>query len=263
MINLNKYRKLSVLAVIIMVITWLSTMAAFWSSVLTVGAKHEEWVVLFMCLVILSGLLLFYIAFKAADSAKLERIRNEAYESGKSEVIQETERKKQEENRQQVKDEDIKKTAGSILSGINSVRSEAGLCNKLLTNLAREMGFVQGVMYTRNKKESVFHPCGEYALTDRKPEPFKDGETVAGQVVSGKSVTVIHDIPENYFTISSGLGSSAPTCLVLAPVIHNNETIAVLELAAFRKPDASVEKILEMILSEADPKINKFIADKS
>ncbi|HEX2393821.1 MAG TPA: GAF domain-containing protein [Bacteroidales bacterium] len=263
MINLSKYRKLSVLAVIILVITWLSSMAAFWNTLLTTDAKNEGWVVLFMSTVLFTGMLLFYFAYVAADPVRIENIRKEAFESGKSGVIQEFERKKQSENKQQVKDEDIKKVTDAVLSGINSARSASGICNKLLACMAHEMGFVQGVMYLRNQKDAVFNPCGEYALTDRKPEPFKDGETLAGQAVSGKSITVIHDIPENYFKISSGLGSSAPKYLLLAPVVYNNETIAVLELAAFRKPDESMEKIMEMIFAEAGPKINKFIAAQS
>jgi len=257
MINMSKYRKLSVFAIIILVIAWISAMAAYWNSLPKTDAKNEGWVVLFMSLILISGLVLFYFIFITADTRKIEILRKEAFDSGKSEVIQEIESKKKTAHDQQVKDEDLQKVVDAVLSGINSVRSENGLCNKLLTGLAREMGFVQGVMYMR--KDSLFSPAGEYALTDRKPEPFKDGETLAGQAVSNKTITVIYDIPENYFSISSGLGKSAPRYLLLVPAVYNNETIAVLELAAFTKPDASTEKILEKILTEAGPKINKFI----
>lgn len=257
MINLSKYRKLSVFAVIILVITWFSAMAAFWNSLLTTDARNEGWVVLFMILTFFAGIFLFYFAFVSADPLKIEMLRKEAYESGKSEIIQETERKKQSHHEQQVKDEDIQKVVDAVLAGVNSARSENGVCNKLLAGLAREMGFVQGVMYLR--KGTDFIPSGEYALTDRKPEPFREGETIAGQAVSNKAITIINDIPENYFTISSGLGKSSPGHLLLAPVEFNNETIAVLELAVFTKPDNSTEKILLQILSEAGSKLNKFI----
>lgn len=260
MINLSKYRKLSIISVIIFSITWLSALAAFWNTILTTQAKNEGWVIVFMSMVLISGIILFYFAFVSADQTKINQMVSKAYESGKSEIIREIERKKQTEHDQQAKDEDIQKTLDAVLSGIGAARSENGLCSKLLTGLAREMEFVQGVMYLR--KDSVFFPAGEYALTDRKPQPFSDGETLASQAVSSKSITIIHDIPENYFTISSGLGSSSPGHLVLAPVVHNNEVIGVLELASFNKPDASTEKILEKILEEAAPKIKKFI-DKS
>jgi hypothetical protein len=253
--NLSKYRKLSVLAVIILVITWLSAMAAFWNY--KVDAKNAGWVVVFMGMVIIPGILLFAISYFSIDPSKIEIMRKDAYESGKSDMLQDFESKKQTAHDQQVKDEDMQKIVDAVLSGINSVRSESGLCNKLLTGLSREMGFVQGVMYIR--KGTIFNPSGVYALTDRKPESFKEGETLAGQAVANKSITIIHDIPEKYFSISSGLGNSSPRYLLLVPAIYNNEIIAVLELAAFTKPDESTEKLLEKILSEASSKINKFI----
>lgn len=205
MINLGKNKKLSVLAVIIMVITWLSAMAAFWNTMLASDAKNEGWVLMFMIIVLFTGILLFYFAFVASDPVRIENIRKEAFESGKYMILQEIERKNQSDEKQNVKDEDVKKVADAVLSGINSARSASGLCNKLLAGMAREMGFVQGIIYLKNKAEAIYNPCGEYALTDRKPEPFKDGETLAGQAVSAKSVMVIYDIPENYFKISSGL----------------------------------------------------------
>jgi GAF domain len=264
MINLSKYRRWSVSAVITLVLTWIAALAALWNSLLNADVKNEGWAVVFMCLVFFSGILLFYLAFISADQEKIEKIKKEAFDSGRSELIQEVESKKQADQDQQVQDGDIQKVVDAVLASIQSVRSESGLCNKLLASLAREMAFVQGVMYIWNKNESVFNPSGEYALTDRKPQPFKNGETLAGQAVLNKSMTVIYDIPENYFKISSGLGSSAPRYLLIAPVIHNKETIAVLELAAFKRPDESTEKILNTILSEAGNKVNKFItASKS
>jgi two-component system chemotaxis sensor kinase CheA len=72
---------------------------------------------------------------------------------------------------------------------------------------------------------------------------------------------ILYDVPENYFIISSGLGSSQPRYLLIAPVLLNNETIAVLELAAFKKPDENTSRILEKVLSEVGHKLNKFITD--
>jgi hypothetical protein len=262
MIYLSKYRKLSVLAVCVLGLAWISALGAFWNTILKTEIRHEGLIILLMSLVFLSGLSLFYLAFISSDAAKRENEIKDAFESGKAQVTQEYEQKKQAEKHQQLKDEDIRQKADAIMSGIQATRSASGLCNKLLSNLAREMGIVQGVMYT-GTEDSGFAPCGEYALTDRKPEPFKKGETIASQAVLNKSITVIRDIPENYFRISSGLGSSAPKCLVLAPVLFNNETIAVLELATFEKPDAFAVKIMEMVLAEAATKLKKFIADKS
>ncbi len=69
--------------------------------------------------------------------------------------MQEMEKKKQAETEQNVIAEDTQKIAESVLSGLQNLRSANSLYNKLLGNLAREIGFVQGVMYVKNKKEDT------------------------------------------------------------------------------------------------------------
>jgi hypothetical protein len=258
--NLSKYRKLSVTAMIVMAVSWLFGLGALWNSILTTEAKHEGWIIVFMLLVLIIGLLLFYISYITTDIAASEKMRKEAFESGKAEIIQEIERKSKEESTQKAGMDDLQAAVDAILSGLQGARAQHGLCNKVLGNLAREMGFVQGIIYVKNKNEEMFNPSGEYALTDRKPQPFKAGETLPGQVAESKSLMVINDIPENYFVVSSGLGSSQPRCLILSPVLLNNETIAVLELASFKKPDERTHEILNKVSSELGPKLKKFIS---
>ena len=44
------------------------------------------------------------------------------------------------------------KIIDAILTGIQAVRSENGLCNKILANLAKQLGFVQGIMYIKRNR---------------------------------------------------------------------------------------------------------------
>jgi putative methionine-R-sulfoxide reductase with GAF domain len=260
MINLDKYRKLSFLAIILLVVGLLLTFAALWNSLLTSEVKHEGWVVVFLLFMFAVGVFLFFIAYKTADPSGFEKSRKMAYESGKSEVLQEMEKKNQEEKSDdKVESADIEKAAGLILSGMQGIRSENSFCNRILTNLAREMGFVQGIFYVKDKKQGQYNPSGEYALTDRKPEPFKIGEGLAGQVAENKSAMTLYDVPEHYFTVSSGLGSSQPRFLLIVPVLFNEESIAVLELASFKKPDEITGRILDKVSSELGPRLNKFV----
>jgi hypothetical protein len=205
------------------------------------------------------GMFLFYIAYKTTDIAALEKIRKEAFESGKTGVIQEIEKNRQEESGQKAGTEDVQAVVDAILSGMQGIRTENGLCNKVLGNLAREMGFVQGIIYVKSKNEAQYNPAGEYALTDRKPQPFKAGETLPGQAAESKSLIVLYDIPEDYFMVSSGLGSSKPRYLLLCPVVTHNETIAVLELAAFKKPDEKTSDILNKVTADLGIRLNKFV----
>ena len=64
---------------------------------------------------------------------------------------------------------------------------------------------------------------------------------------------VLHDIPEQYFTVESGLGSSKPRFLLITPLIFENECYGVIELSAFKKPDDLTDKIMQRLSAELGP----------
>ena len=61
------------------------------------------------------------------------------------------------------------------------------------------------------------------------------------------------EVPENYVTITSGLGGASPSALLLVPLKNNDKIFGVLELATFSKYEAHeielVEKLTESIAS--------------
>lgn len=256
--NLSKYRRLSVIAVTSMAILLLCSLAAFRNAIFNADVKNEGWVIAFVLLLFVAGLLLFRIAFVTTDVNEPEHIRKEAYNLGKTEALQEVEKKEKEKEARESQRVDLQQTVAAIFTGLQGIRTEGSLCNKVLTNLGRELGFVQGIIYTRKNNEENFAPAGEYALTDRKPQPFKPGDTLPGQAALNQSMMVIYDIPENYFTVTSGLGSAYPRYLVLYPVVLQNQTIAVLELGAFKKPDENTSKLLGLVANELGTRLNKF-----
>ncbi len=64
---------------------------------------------------------------------------------------------------------------------------------------------------------------------------FEPGEGLLGQTVKDQRLCVLHDVPEQYFTIGSGLGHSAPRHLMIAPVSADGTVKAVLELGFFQR----------------------------
>ncbi|MBN1789768.1 MAG: GAF domain-containing protein [Bacteroidales bacterium] len=258
MTNLGKYRKLSYIAIAVMVVTMLLSFAALWNSLLTSDAKNEGWVILFFLLAFLSGVFLFFLAYKSTDAPELENIKKTSFEAGKKEILQEIEKRNQEVEKEKIEEEDIDKSTEGILAGLKGIRTETGLCNKVLTNLANQLGFVQGIFYVKETGGELFNAAGDYALTGMKPKSFKAGENLPGQVAVHKAPVTVYDIPEEYFSISSGLGSSKPRFLILAPVLFKEECVAVLELASFKKPDELTIKVLNKISSELGIRLNKF-----
>ena len=261
MINTGKYRQYSIVALIVMVVAFLLSFVSLWNSLLTSSVKHEGWLIFFLLLLFVAGMLLFLIAYKNTDENTLDLIRKNAYESGKAEILKEMEKRNAEESdTQKIEDDILDKKVQEVLTGLQSTRSQAGFCNKVLTSLSNHLGFVQGILYLKDTENQAFKPAGEYALTDQKPQPFTSGENLNGQVAESGQMMVLYDVPENYFSIASGLGTSKPRFLVLVPVTVNNASIAVLELAAFKKPDEYTRKFLSKISNELGNKLNKFIA---
>jgi GAF domain-containing protein len=253
MSNLSKYRQFSVWAMVILVAGFVLACAACWNAISNPGAKYFGWMIVFIVLMFASGLLLFYVAWQFTDEKKAVAERNEAYESGKASILHELEKRNQQEEQTQKSDqEDIDKAVHQILAGIKSGRSlKTG--NKILATLAKNMGFVQGILYIREKSGEMFNPEGEFAITSQKPSPFRQGEGLAGQVAASKLPMVLYDIPEQYFTIESALGSSKPRFLMITPVLFEGECFGVLELAAFIKPDDLTGKILQRLSVELGP----------
>jgi len=69
----------------------------------------------------------------------------------------------------------------------------------------------------------------------------------------------VNEIPENYVTILSGLGSSSPRFLLIIPVVFNNETVAVIELASFKEIKEGWNKVFEEIAVKIGESITKYL----
>ncbi len=64
---------------------------------------------------------------------------------------------------------------------------------------------------------------------------FTIGEGVIGQCYLEKSRILLSDVPSDYVKITSGLGESTPTNLVVLPLVYNDLVEGIIELAGFQK----------------------------
>ena len=143
---------------------------------------------------------------------------------------------------------DIEGYTKKILPKENSKLDRKKYTEKILSNIAKEFDIVQGLFYVKESETDIFSISGKYAyFGEEEPSSFKLGESLSGQVAKNKKPLNLVDIPENYITILSGLGSSSPNYLLIIPIILNNETVGVIELASFKKFKSNFSDFFEKV----------------
>lgn len=104
---------------------------------------------------------------------------------------------------------------------------------------------IQGAFYVVNDEDErnpVIELRASYAYGRKKylQHRFKFAEGLVGQAVVERDTILRTEIPEDYVTITSGiLGDQRPTCILIVPLITNEEVYGVLEFAGFKKFDSS------------------------
>ncbi|WP_217913624.1 HAMP domain-containing protein [Miltoncostaea marina] len=88
------------------------------------------------------------------------------------------------------------------------------------------------------------------------------GDGMVGQAALDRSPIVIESPPEGYITVASGLGSAAPTAVVVQPVLFEDRVMGVIELAGF-EPFTDVRRLfLEQLAETIGIVINAIVAGR-
>lgn len=130
---------------------------------------------------------------------------------------------------------------------------------KILSNIAKEFDIVQGLLFVKEKESEKFNIAGKYAyFGDEEPKSFIYGETISGQVAKNKKALRLEEIPDNYVTILSGLGSSSPDHLIVIPIVVEENTIAIIELASFKEFTQNIIDLFEGMSDHIGKALLKF-----
>ena len=216
------------------------------------AAQAKITVLLFICaivgIVLSLGLLILLLRLnKAFEEDEQEMLRLKQWENT---YLQ---KKKQEAsgNRQQTEsigtDELLSKIMSSLDKNFNNIEAYT---EKILQIIAKELDIVQGLIFTLNNTDQLFHISGEYAYySDEQPRSFSLGETLSGQVAKNQQLLNVIELPEGYITVLSGLGKSSPRHLVIVPILNQGDCIGIMELASF-KPFVENDEMLVQKISE-------------
>jgi len=95
---------------------------------------------------------------------------------------------------------------------------------------------------------------------DAGAEQFALGEGLVGQCVKENKRILLHDVPDHFLPIRSGLGSAAPVHLLLMPVSYEGKAVAVFEAASFHPFEESKLTLLEEIVKALGVAIHSALA---
>jgi signal transduction histidine kinase/CheY-like chemotaxis protein len=102
-----------------------------------------------------------------------------------------------------------------------------------------------------------------YGLRADKDAPiqYRIGQSLVGQVARSKRSIVVHEIPEDYIRISSGLGDARPASLIVLPLLFEDHVLGVIELASFTPFTQVAIDFLEQLTETLGVNVNTIVAN--
>ncbi|MDD9271016.1 CHASE3 domain-containing protein [Paenibacillus sp. GCM10023248] len=121
----------------------------------------------------------------------------------------------------------------TLYQGINDVGC---LSEVFISRLAPMLGSVYGVVYLREQHgtDTRYVKIAGYAVSGEAAAAsvFKPGEGLIGQCALDQRIFLIDSLPEDHVKMTSGLGASKPRSLLVAPILVDGRTEAVIEVAS-------------------------------
>ncbi len=216
---------------IYLVIVILAIVAAYAFSLQAFGF---DWIIASLTVVILIIIARIYtiaIAFYShIKEMSLQQQKESEEEISISDIINQKTTEEKEEKEQQ--EEELDK----LIDQLSGESDADKLAQKLLSQLGKELQIVQGLVYQYSNETEKFEVLSTYAYYgEEPPQPFTIGEGLSGQAARDQKRILLTELPEDYTEVISGLGKRQPKMLLLAPLIHDEKTVALVELSFFEE----------------------------
>ncbi|MEK4028449.1 response regulator [Pseudobacillus sp. FSL P4-0506] len=147
----------------------------------------------------------------------------------------------------------LQRSVADVMSKNQGISSLENLAETFLSIAAQITGSSFGAFYSREQQENDVILVKKAAFADSADDvgrsSFALGQGLIGQCALEKRIQVINKVGEDYRLISSGLGETKPRSILIAPIVYEEEIIAVVEFASLNEYTslhvAFIEKVLE------------------
>jgi putative methionine-R-sulfoxide reductase with GAF domain len=131
------------------------------------------------------------------------------------------------------------------------------LADESVSFIVKYLNAQQGALFIvrENDDDKYLELSGCFAFNKKKhvEKRIEIGQGLVGQAYLEQQPVKLTEIPQGYTLITSGLGESTPTCLLIVPMRYNEKVEAVIEIAGFEVYDNHqlewMEKIGEIMAS--------------
>ncbi|HEX4647137.1 MAG TPA: response regulator, partial [Verrucomicrobiae bacterium] len=142
----------------------------------------------------------------------------------------------------------------------------------ILSELAPVVSAQHGVFYVMetpkeeteaDKNEPYLKLLASYAYRNRKDvgSRFSLGEGLVGQAALEKERILIRNAPPDYVQITSGLGHSQPTNIIVLPVLFEGQVKAIMELSSFEQFSPTHQAFLDQLVESIGIVLNTIEAN--
>jgi putative methionine-R-sulfoxide reductase with GAF domain len=146
---------------------------------------------------------------------------------------------------QKAQEEDKKRNwaADGLAQFVDILRSQQtdikALCDIIISRLVKYIKANQGsiFVYYDDNDDKHLKLISTYAYDRKKyiEKRINLGQGLVGQCFLEKDIIYMTSVPDNYVSITSGTGESNPNCILIVPLLLNEDVYGVIELASFKK----------------------------
>ncbi|MCX4235080.1 HAMP domain-containing protein [Streptomyces ortus] len=163
-------------------------------------------------------------------------------------------------------EQDWLKTNLARASGLMQGHRDLSVVAELIMDeLAPLVSAQYGAFYLAEEtgRGSELRLVGSYGYPDEddRPDRIPFGRSLVGQAARSKRAITVDELPPNYVSISSGLGRTVPTALVVLPIMVEDQVLGVIELASVTRFTQIHLDFLGQLMETIGVNVNTIVAN--
>ncbi|PSL31925.1 response regulator [Chitinophaga ginsengisoli] len=118
------------------------------------------------------------------------------------------------------------------------------LVKRCLDVMVNYLKIPAGALYSFDEKAGLLKLCAGIALPANVKQEYALEEGITGYAATKKELTVIENVPADYWHIEAGSGSALPGSIVCVPLWHHEALMGMIELVVFGEVSPAMLELL-------------------